>query len=147
MAIFSLTKDSTEITNRCTCYTHVYYILHVFTAPCTALLPSPLLLHVQHCYHLLYCSTCSTVTISFTAPCTALLPSPLLLHVWHCYHLLYCSMYGTVTISFTAPCTALLPSPLLLHVQHCYHLQFTNKIQDSLRFKEYYWDDRIKPEK
>jgi hypothetical protein len=35
-------------------------------------------------------------------------------------------------------------------VEHCYHLlivEFTNKIQESLGFEEYYGDDRIKPEK
>jgi len=39
---------------------------------------------------------------------------------------------------------------LLLHVQHCYHLligEFPNKILESLSFKEYYRDDRIKLEK
>ena len=39
---------------------------------------------------------------------------------------------------------------VLLHVQHCYLLligEFTNKIEESISFKEYYWDDRLKAEK
>ena len=33
---------------------------------------------------------------------------------------------------------------VLLHVRHCYHFiirEFTNKIQECLSFKEYYWDE------